>query len=209
VYYRPAMNMEPMSLRQLILNNPEWFSALTSALFAAITVTVITWQLIVMRWQAHNSNRHERIRNQLIRLQHEHEWIIQRNREREQLLKLARKLNLAASCVKDAPSDADSLHMEEVRDTVDELNSRLSILDVATFCGEYDDWFPALAGYVSAMLNAVIEEPNLTPGLPTRKALSDIRERCEPTKIFLDLEKAIRLEFFDFKNRWDAILSAV
>jgi hypothetical protein len=146
------MNMEPMSVRQLILNNPEWVGVLSNALFAVITIGVITWQVIVMRWQAHNSDRHERLQNQLICLEHEHEWVVQKNREREQLLKLAHKLNLAAGCLKHTPSDADSLHWAEVQDTVFELNSRLNILDVATFTGVYDGWFPTLKDYVDAVL---------------------------------------------------------
>ena len=200
--------MEPMSLWQLLLNNPAWAGVLTNALFAAITLGVIIWQVIVMRRQGRNSDRHERIQNQLIRLEHEHEWVLQKNREREQLLKLARKLNIAVGCLT-TPSIADSLQWEELQDTVHELNSRLSIFDVATFTGVYDDWFPTLEDYVQTVLNAVINESSQLPGPSTRKALANAKERCEPTKIFLNLEKAIRMEFFDFKNKWDATLSAL
>lgn len=214
------MNMQPMSLSQLILNNPEWMGVFANALFAVITIGVITWQgcmmraqvrvmalqVRVMRWQGRLSARHERIQNRLIRLQHEHEWVLQRNREREQLLKLGRDLHLTAGCLREKSSTADHLHWEQLQDTIHELHSRLNILDVAVFSSENDGWFFNLKGYVDAVLKAVIDENSETPNLSTRKALKDADDAYKPINIFLDLEAAIRMEFFDFKNKWDDAL---
>jgi hypothetical protein len=43
-----------------------------------------------------------------------------------------------------------------------------------------------------------------TPNQSTRKALKDADDRYKPISTFLDLEKAIRLEFLDFKRKWDS-----
>src|SRR5271154_3817779 len=112
--------MEPMSFGQLVENNPEWVGVFASALFAIVTIGVIIWQVFVMKaqvrvmkWQVRSSARHERTQNRLIRLQHEHEWVFRKNQEREQILKLARKLHLAAGCLKETPMAADQLNWEE------------------------------------------------------------------------------------------------
>ena len=83
----------------------------------------------------------------------------------------------------------------------------MRILDVATFSGEYDRWFFDLEKYVEAVQNAVIKES--TGQLPTEQTLKKLDEadkRHDPIKIFLDLETAIRMEFFDFKKIWDELL---
>jgi hypothetical protein len=51
-----------------------------------------------------------------------------------------------------------------------------------------------------------------TTGLKTQKAaltmkkLEGANKHHDPIKVFLDLETAIRMEFFDFKEKWDALL---
>jgi hypothetical protein len=128
-----AMNMEPMSFWHLILNNPEWVGVFANALFAIVTIGVVIWQVCVMRaqvrvmkWQGRNSARHELIQNRLIRLQHEHEWVLRKNQQREQLLKLGRKLNLAADSLKETPSEGDRTSWGEVQDTLYELQNHWS-----------------------------------------------------------------------------------
>jgi hypothetical protein len=84
------------------------------------------------------------------------------------------------------------------------------------FTGENDNWFPNLTRYVEAVLKAVIDDsrfyetfelPSDSPNLTTRKALKDAEQRHEIVKVFLDLEGAIRMEFFDFKTKWDSLMS--
>jgi hypothetical protein len=194
--------MKPTSFWQLVLNNPEWVGVFANALFAIITIGVITWQVLVMRWQGRNSDRHERTQNLLIRLQHEHEWVLQRNQERKQLLEMAKKLQLAVGS-----SQKEVSLWHEVQDAMHELYDRLNILDVATFSSPYDDWFPVLKDYVDAVLEVVVDEKSQTPSSSTRSALENIDKRFEPTaKIFLSLETAIRMDFFEFKQKWDAAL---
>jgi hypothetical protein len=211
--------MEYMSFWQLVENSPEWVGVFANALFAATTIVVIIWQVCVMkaqtrvmrlqvramRWQGHLSARHEGIQNRLTHLQLEREWVFHKNREREQLLKLARKLHLAAGCL-EQPSGGNKLIWEEVQDTVHELSERLRILDVVIYSGEYGMWFPSLSEYVAAVLDAVIGDSDEIPNLSTRKAMKAAEDRYKPINIFLDLEAAIRMEFFDFKNKWDAAL---
>jgi hypothetical protein len=207
--------MEPMSLWQLVENSPEWLGVFANILFAIVTIGVLIWQVRVMKWQGRNSERHERIQNKLIRLQHEHEWLLRLNDEREKILKLARKLHLATTRLKEKESKGDQPIWDELRDTVYELHERLRILDVAAHSGFYDQWFPNLSDYVEAVQNAVLEDGNLnsryglageTPNLTTRKVLKDVNDHCNPTNIFLDLETAIRMEFSEFKEKWDAEL---
>jgi hypothetical protein len=223
------MTMEPMGFWQLVGKSPEWVGVFTSTIFAAVTIVVIIWQgcmmkaqvrvmklqVRVMRWQSHFSARHERIQNRLIHLQHEHEWIIQKNREREQILAMARKLHLAVNCLELEPSRGDALSWGDVQDTARELGARLRILDVSTYAGSYDQWFPNLEEYVDAIQKAMIDDwefnkrnnrTNLVPNEFTRKALKGADDFHKPNSIFLDIEIAIRMEFFEFKQKWDAAL---
>lgn len=90
-----------------------------------------------------------------------------------------------------------------------EIQSRLSILDITTFMGSYDDWYPSLRTYVEAILKVVLDaEPESSPwpAPETVQALAAVTRRCNPTKIHLDIEKAIRMEFSDFNQKWDALL---
>jgi hypothetical protein len=63
------------------------------------------------------------------------------NAEREHVLKVARKLHLAAGCLKQTPSDGGKLNWEEVQDTGYALSERLRILDMAAYSGVYDQWY--------------------------------------------------------------------
>ena len=216
------MHMEPMSFWQLVENNPEWVGVFANALFALVTITVIIWQVCVMKaqvrvmkWQGRTSARHERMQNQLIRLEIEHSWLQLLNDERSQILKMARKLHLAAGCLKEIPSDTDKYFWEEVQDTVRKLRERLRTLDVAVYSGPYGNWFFELEGYAGSVMNAVIADGNFNAkygqegqivNLSTRNALKEADDLYKPTDIFLNLETAIRMEFFEFKGKWDALL---
>ncbi len=141
----------------------------------------------------------------------------EKNQERERIRRLAHKLHLAAGCLKETSSIADSLHWTDVQDTAHDLYSRLNILDMAVFAGQYDDWYPNLEDYVEAVQKAVFADSDFnktvgiesnSPTLSTRKALRDAEEGCDITNVFLNLEKAIRMEFFEFKNKWDDFLKS-
>jgi hypothetical protein len=58
------------------------------------------------------------------------------------------------------------------------------------------------------MLDCLVFEdvPCLWPVLSTRKSLQAAAEHYKPIDIFLNMESAIRMEFFDFKKKWDAVL---
>jgi hypothetical protein len=207
--------MEPMSVWRLALDNPEWAGVFANSLFAATTIAVIIWQVRVMTWQGRNSERHERIQNRLIRLQHEHSWVLRLNAEREQLLKLGRKLYLAANALKEKPTEFDPLRWVEVQETVTELSSRLQVLDVAAFTGPFDRWYINLRDYVEAVQKAWIDDSSFnqtfslssdSPTLSTRKTLKEAGERCDIIGTFLEIEGAIRMEFHQFKKKWDDAL---
>jgi flagellar motor switch/type III secretory pathway protein FliN len=217
-----TIEMEPMSFWQLVENSPEWVTAIAAVLLAIVTSIVIYCQLRVMKgqarvmrfqatvlkWQARQSVRLQRAQNALIRLQHEHEWARLNNQERDQILKSARKLHIAVRCLLiEAPSSAEPLHWDELRDAVHELNARLNILDIATFAEDYDPWFFSLKEYVDEVLKAVIEEPNIqAPGPETKKKLEDADKRHNPIKIASDIEIAIRTELSNFKMKWHDLL---
>jgi hypothetical protein len=202
--------MQELSFWDLVKDSPEWSAVFAGALFAVVTVGLIASQVWVMIWQGRNSERHELAQNRLLRLQFEREWLTQTNREREQLLKLARKLHRAAGCLKEEPSNSDPSFWIEVMETAEELDSRLKILDGPAFMGENDNWFPNLEGYVDAILQAVRADSEsneeLKPASPnqsTRKALKEADDEYQPVDILLDLEAAIRMGFLDFKSKWD------
>ncbi len=150
--------MEPMTWGRFILNNPEWMGVISNSIFAATTIGVIIWQVLVMRKQVKSSDRNERIQNRLMKLQHEHEWLARLNEEREQLLKLARKLHLNAAGLEENPRSTDSACWTRLEETADELRSRLSTLDLAVFTGQHDDWFPNLHQYVDAIVQATVDD---------------------------------------------------
>jgi len=225
-----SIPMHEMSKLEFLLNNPEWVAVFASAVFAVFTIIVIIWQVFVMKeqvrvmiWQGRTSARHEsrqnrliESQNRLIRFQFEHERMQILNAERALLLKLGRKLHLAACCLKETPSESDGIFWEEVTDTVRELNARLSTLDVGAYTGGYDEWFFHLKDYVDSLLRAVIDDrshPPIAPGVyPARATVATLAEadkRCDPIKIFLEIETAIRMEFFEFKQKWDAETSNV
>jgi len=220
VYYclamYPSIPIHEMSKWEFFLNNPEWVGVFANALFAAVTIGVVTWQVRVMQWQGRNSSRHEQIQNQLLRLQHEHEWVLRLNTEREKLLKAARDLHMAASCLKEEQSNTDARNWGDVQDIADELHRRLDILDITVFTGEYDQRYASLDDYVEAVLDAVSKDYEFketykvkddgSPGLTARKSLQAAAQRYKPLEIFLNMESAIRMEFFDFKKKWDAVL---
>jgi hypothetical protein len=203
--------MQPMSLWELVKNSPEWVAAIASIIFGGVMALLVFWQVVVMRRQGENSDRHERIANRTLRLQIEREWILQRNRDRRRLLKLARKLQLAARTLASSPPVDDPLAWDDVQSTADEITSRLRILDLATLSSEFDSWFSPLEDYAEAILNAWIawdKEPPESRTRQTKKALKDADTLFNPGKIRLDLETAIRMEYFDFKSKWDAVLIA-
>jgi hypothetical protein len=43
-------SMEPMTWAELVKNNPEWAAVIVSGIFAAITIIVLAWQVVVMIW---------------------------------------------------------------------------------------------------------------------------------------------------------------
>jgi cell division protein FtsL len=200
--------MHEMSFWELAKSSPEWVAVFANAIFATVTIGVVIWQVCVMKWQGRVSERHERIQNRLIRLQHEHEWLLRLNAERERILDIARKLHLAASCLELRSSDGDRHNWEELQNTVHELSGRLRILDIGAYAGKYDQWFPSLEAYVETVQQVVIEDGTTepTPSLSTRQALKDADGRYKPIGIFLDLETAIRIEFFEFKTKWESKL---
>ena len=195
------IDLQPISLWQLLLNNPEWVAVLA----AVVTVIVIIWQVCVMIWQGRTSARHERTQNKLIRLQHEHEWVRQRNQERAEIAALTRKLHRDIGPLLDHKT-VGGLIWGETLDTADELRSRLSILDIAIFAGPYDHWFPKLEGYVDAVLKAITDDTSGYPSEEARKKLADAEKQGNPIGIGLEIEAAIRMDFFEFKQKWDALL---
>jgi hypothetical protein len=211
--------MEPMSFWQLVENSPEWVAVFASIVFGLATTGVIVWQVFVMKaqvrvmqWQARSSTRHERTQNRLIRLQHEHEWVRQKNQERREILNLARKLHVVVGCLRRTPAEDDRHYWGELQDAVHQLHERLSILDLSVYSSPYDGWYFTLNAYVEALLQAVFnDEPSdstYAPNLSTRSRLGDAENEHNPIKILLDLEAAIRMDFFDFKQEWDAALPA-
>src|SRR5580698_1030997 len=214
----PSIPMHEMSKLEFLLNNPEWVAVFASAVFAVFTITVIIWQVFVMKeqvrvmvWQGRTSARHEsrqnrliESQNRLIRFQFEHERIQILNGERARLLKLGRKLQLSVSCLKETPSEHDGIFWDEVVDEASELNVRLSTLDIDAYDDFYGEWYFHLTDYVESLLRAIADDgkqpaiaPGIRPAPTTVAALLAIEKRCDPTQIFLEIETAIRMDFFD------------
>jgi hypothetical protein len=203
--------MQEMSFWQLVENSPEWVGVIANGLFAIVTIGVVVWQGFVMVRQNRLMDR----QNRIIQLEHEHDWLLHSNDARQQVLNLARKLHRVAGCFKETARRTDQHFWEELQDTAYELHERLQTLDVSAYSGAYDNWFPRLIQYVDAAVHAVSADDKFKatytvgdagPSLSTRKALQEADKEHEPIKILLDLQAAIRMEFFDFKNKWAAAL---
>jgi hypothetical protein len=225
--------MHEMSWTEIIKDNPEWVAVIVSSVFAFVTVGVVIWQVCVMIWQGRISisgdQRQQtllRAQNRLFELQLEHQRIQILNAERLLLLNMARKMHLAASCLDLAPSVADQLNWDEVRDTMMELHQRLRVLDVDAYDGPYDQWYPELDQYVKAIEDAVIHDRDFqrekpvtpetsagpvqregVPAMETVLALKGAITRHTPLGTFLDIETAIRMEFFEYKSKVDGALA--
>ena len=203
-------------------------SAIAAVLFGVVTVIVIVCQVRVMkaqtrvlrfqakliRWQARQSARLQQTQNTLIRLQHEHEWLRQKNEERNQLLLLTRRLGVAAEYLREKPSSRDGLHWTEVKETAFELSRRFNALDVAVILGPHDEWNGRLKGYVDAILKAIFDDSKFeerhgieggTPVATTRQTLREAQQRFDLTSTLLSLEGAIRMDSFDFMRKWDDV----
>lgn len=231
----PKIMISPVSTHTLSFwkltgDNPEWLSAFAAVLFGIVTglliycqvrvmkaqTRIMRFQAKLMRWQGHQSSRIQRSQNLLVRLQHEHEWMLENNKERRELLKLARKLHSAASSLKGKPQSGDETRWGEVIDTVLELRSRLQTSDVASFTGTHDEWIAPLSVYIKAVEDAVLANADFnkrqrltsdSPTLTARAALSNAAAQYDVLKTFSDMERAIRMELWDFKEKWDTVLS--
>src|ERR1700678_832331 len=98
----PSMYPEFMheeSFWTLVKSSPEWVAVFASSLFAIVT-TFIIWrqqiamesQVNVMKKQGEISAEHQRVQNVILRLQHEHDWLLRKNAERKEILNLVGKL---------------------------------------------------------------------------------------------------------------------
>jgi hypothetical protein len=205
--------MEPMSFWQLVKNTPEWMGVFATSLFAVITIIILIRQVIVMRWQGRNSDRHERLQNTLLRLQLEHEFVLLLNAEREKILKLMYELSLFSGAFEMQESIITTIDWTKLQDTAYELDQRLRILDSRTYTDAYGSWYSQLRQYVDDVLNVVIEDNKLrneqgNPSHYRKGLLQAANYKNNPINIRLGIETAIRMAVSEFKDKWDAALKS-
>lgn len=229
----PPPEMHEMSFWKLVAHSPEWVTVFSGAMFAIITSFII-WrqyrvmqtQSKIMKWQAENSDFHERQQNRLIQLQHEHQWMESLNVERERLRNLADKIYLhsgglilltktssASFAEAKEASFSEELNWRKLRETASELDARLRVLNVAVYADAYHDkWYSSLREYVAAILKAIDDEfefrktfhlSAVGSSSKLAKALKEVEDLHNPLKICRDIEAAIRMEFVKFKQTWD------
>jgi len=207
--------MHEMSWTEIIKDNPEWVAVIASSVFAFVTVAVIIWQVCVMIWQGKNSDRHERAQNRLLKLQFEREWLERANTQREELLALVRELFATTLGLHTGVTTGDPERLNRVETGARELDRRLAKLDVAVYSGPYNpDWFFPLKGYTEATLKITLEDENYEreymqfPAKESVEALWAANKQFDPAQIIVDLEKAIRMTFMDFKDQWDDLIES-
>jgi hypothetical protein len=246
MYYPVVMNPSPfpmheMSLLDFVMNNPEWVAVFTSVLFAFVT-SLIIWrqycamqeQVVVMQQQkevmdqqkelmkkqGEASSRHEQRQNRLIQLQHEHEWLMQLNAERKEVLKTGLKLHLCYLYLANfqASDPGRPNNWNDLQNYYYELNARLETMDVAAYKSSSDTWHKALTGYLKVVFEAItidIEQCKIAvinPPVPrpaTSVALMKAETDFNPIGIFIALRRAIQGEFLAFKKKWDDEISNV
>lgn len=204
--------MHEMSFWELVKNSPEWVSALATVVFGLVSAGIILWQVLLMRKQGNTAARLLAQQNLLIRWQHEHEWIYERNRVRQELRDLTQRISLAAYGLKGECGSTDSKNWERLFDVAHELSLRLSALDLAVYSTPYDTWYEPLDAYVEGVLMVVGKNAEFTqkhgtdasePTLSVLKEIEELTKAANPIKIQLDIENSIRMDFLDFKQKWD------
>jgi len=162
--------------------------------------------------QGRRGDERERQQNGLLRLQFHYSWLIQVNTEREKILRLTREIHLAAGCLKSPAAPGDDSFWEELQEKTIEMRQRLGILDFGASHRAYDSWFYQLEQYVDDLRRIIGEDYEFqklykldgkAPVDSTRTKLKDAEARHQPIDILLDIEKAIRMEFFEFNKKFD------
>jgi hypothetical protein len=93
-----------------------------------------------------------------------------------------------------------------------EISSRLKAVDLAVYTGSYDQWYPSLRDYVDGVLQAIAKSPELAKGdgddgsarrAVIVKEIENLTKTADLFKIQMDIESSIRMDFFEFKQKWD------
>jgi hypothetical protein len=212
----PLIPMQEMPFWELVKNSPEWVSVFASALFAGVTIVVIIWQVRVMKsqvrvmkWQAKISARHERRQNDLIRLQHEHDWLNALNVKREVILKTASNLHIKALYIESDHAINDDGVWSELLKLRADLRLQMEILDVAAYTKDQEGWYGKLMAWSNEVFRIITEdfETTKTPGIPTtatRQALKAAETTFAPIQAIYALQLIIRADTETFKKKWDS-----
>lgn len=178
--------MHEMTVWELILNNPAWVGAISSSVFAAVTIAVVVWQICVIKTQARImatqakiyrkqtvvmrqqllttkeqgriAAAHERTQINLIRLQFEQEMLLRLNAERDEMRKLILELHAAIGCLSKEGRATDKDFWDKAVDLSIKLRERLSVLTLNVHMGQYDGWFLRTDDYQEAVADAVANE---------------------------------------------------
>jgi hypothetical protein len=188
------VQMHDYTWSQLLKDNPEW----TTVAFSAFTTLVIVWQVVVMILQGRSADQRERHQNNLIRLQHEHEWLDALNAKREGILKTATKLHINVLFIIGNHNANDDVVWSELLKLRSELKLQPETLDVAAYTTDKDGWYEKLAGWSDALFKIITEYfktvtetgtvnvPNIPP-MATRNALKAAKvtfHRLHPCMVF-------------------------
>lgn len=199
------LEMHDYTWMQLLKDNPEW----ATVIFAGFTMLIILWQVVVMIVQGRATDRREQQQNGLIRLQLYHGWLIRMNAEREKILHMAEEVRSAAGCLTIPPMTGGETFWDALQEKTYELRKRLRILDMGAYTGQHDAWYFELEEYIDRLQEIISEDREFqdlykldqrTPVDSTRAKLKEANDRHNPTDIFLEIEKAMRLESLDFSR---------
>jgi hypothetical protein len=169
--------------------------------------SVMQEQAKVMQWQASNSDLHERQQNHLLQLQHEHEWLNEMNRQRIEIMRLAKTLHINTLIIANKPSPADREAWSVILRTHSELKLQMNLLDVAAYTKTADNWYVKLTSWMDAVFSAITNDFKITdtPGIPhsdTRIAIKAAEDNFNPTAAMFGLQLAIRTETAFFRTKW-------
>lgn len=168
---------------------------------------VMQEQAKVMQWQASNSDLHERQQNHLLQLQHEHEWLNEMNRQRTEILRLAKTLHINTLTIVNKPSVVDREAWSTILRLRAELKLQMDLLDVAAYTKKPDDWYTKLSNWMNVLFEAITNDfaTTDTPGIPqqeTRNAIKAAEDKLNPTAAMFALQLAIRTETAFFRTKW-------
>jgi len=144
-----------------------------------------------------------------VQLQHEHEWLNEMNRQRIEIVRLAKKLHITTLSLarEGSPDELHAKVWSDLQAAYYEMKLQLELLDVAAYTKEPDGWYMKLRGWLKEIFAAITNNFKLTdtwniPHPDTRAAIGELEDRLNPLTGLFALQVAITSDLALFRTKW-------